>query len=389
MNTLEGACAQELPNDPCALPYATPELPGIGGAIRVAPEDFEVEELPAYQPSGSGEHLFLWVEKRGLNTRDVALALARALGLPERDVGVAGQKDRRALTRQFFSVPAAAAAKASRAGSARLDGEGEGWHILSAQLHQNKLKTGHLKGNRFSIVVRETKPGALERAQAIARALEERGLPNAYGPQRFGRDGRNAQLGLRLLRALQPGSPPLPREYERAARDRFQRRLYISSLQAALFNSVLAERLAEGLFDRALEGDILKRSETGGIFHCEEPTVDSPRVASFELSPTGPIFGHRMMTAKGEALAREERVLGSAGLTLASFAPLKGDAEGSRRPMRLKVALSLAELAGEEGRSLRLTFSLPKGSFATALLREVMKGPLNSEPGLADEQSSD
>jgi tRNA pseudouridine13 synthase len=180
------------------LPFVTPELPGTGGEVRATPEDFEVEEVGAYAPSGEGPHLFVFVEKRGRNTRDVARELALALRVSERDIGVAGQKDRHALTRQFFSVP-------GRAPDDARSLSGEGWRVLSAALHGNKLKTGHLKGNRFRIRIRNAAPDCLERARAVARALEERGFPNAFGPQRFGRDGQNAQLGRALVRGEPAG----------------------------------------------------------------------------------------------------------------------------------------------------------------------------------------
>lgn len=335
------------------LPYATPELPGTGGEIRAEPEDFEVEEVPAYAPCGEGPHLFLFVEKRGRNTRDVGRELALALRVAERDVGVAGQKDRRALTRQFFSVPGRGPEDARALA-------GEGWRVLSAARHTNKLKIGHLKGNRFRIRVRGVGPEALERARAVARALEERGLPNAFGPQRFGRDGLNAELGRALVRG-----DPAPR----ARADRFLRRLAVSAFQAQLFNRVLSQRMRDGLLGGAVPGDLMKKLDTGGLFISRDAAQDAPRAERFEIAATGPIFGHRMMEPEGEALARERSVLEAEGLTRASFEKLKGDAEGSRRALRLPVRLAVeAEPSG-----LYLTFALEKGSFATAVLREVMK----------------
>ncbi len=335
------------------LPYATPELPGTGGQIRAEPEDFEVEEVPAYEPCGEGPHLFLWVEKRGRNTRDVGRELAQALRVAERDVGAAGQKDRRALTRQLFSVP-------GRAPEDARDLAGEGWRVLSAVRHQNKLKVGHLKGNRFRIRVRGGGPQALDRARAVAQALEQRGLPNAFGPQRFGRDGLNAELG----RALVKGDPA-----PRARADRFLRRLSISAYQSLLFNRVLAQRMLDGLLGAAVPGDLMKKVETGGLFVSRDAAVDAPRVAHFEITPTGPMFGHRMMEPEADALARERAVLSAEGLTLASFEKLKGDGEGTRRALRLPLKL-LVEAKPE---ALCLTFALEKGAYATAVLREVMK----------------
>jgi tRNA pseudouridine13 synthase len=354
------------PLDPWAgAPLVTSDLPGAGGTIRAAPEDFEVEELPVYLPSGQGTHLFLWVEKRGRNTREVASEIARALKVPERDVGVAGQKDRLALTRQFLSVPNAPGRQAQ--GLA-----GEGWRVLSAKAHGNKLKTGHLAGNRFRIRVRGATPGAAARARAAGEALAARGLPNLYGPQRFGRGGSNVPLGRALV--LGGDDPQLPR----ARRDRFLRRIAISAYQSWLFNRVLADRVRDGAFASALPGDLMKKLATGGLFTCESPEADGPRVASFEISPTGPMFGHRMMSPQGEALAREGRILSEEGLTLERFAPLGPDAEGTRRPMRLPLALTVCEEDDAAG-SFVVDFSLPKGSFATAVLREVLKSEVPEE----------
>jgi tRNA pseudouridine13 synthase len=345
------------PFDPWAgAPLVTSELPGIGGEVRAVPDDFEVEEIPAYVPCGQGPHLFLWVEKRGRTTREVVQEIGRALRVSERDLGVAGQKDRHALTRQFLSVPNVKAEAAQ--GLA-----GEGWKVLSAVPHGNKLKTGHLKGNRFRIRVRGTSPDATARAQAIGQALSATGLPNLYGPQRFGREGGNVPLGRALVKG---GQAP---ELARAQRDRFLRRMAISAYQAWLFNQVVAQRLKDGLFQTALMGDLMKKVETGGLFRCEDPSVDGPRVACFEITPTGPMFGHRMIEPAGDALTRERRVLDAEGLTLGTFGHLKGDAEGTRRPVRLRLSLSVEAAEG----SVVLSFALEKGAFATAVLREVLK----------------
>jgi len=212
--------------------------------MRAVPEDFRVDEIPAYLPSGSGAHLYLRVEKRGLTSREVARALAARLGVPERDVGIAGLKDRQAVTTQWLSLPVAADPDPAHLG-------GEGFRILEASRHQNKLRTGHTRGNRFSIAVRG---GDLARASACALALGERGLANFFGAQRFGATGRNADVGRALLR----GRLDDP-EVRRSARDRFLRRLCISAWQSLLFNRWLEERLRDGLFASALRGDAMKK----------------------------------------------------------------------------------------------------------------------------------
>jgi hypothetical protein len=164
---------------PERYPFLTAGLPGVGGVIRLLPQDFQVEEVPAYLPSGEGEHLYLFLEKEGLTTRQVLEFLRDELGIPEKEIGVAGLKDKHALTRQWFSIP-----KRHEDALCLLENL-KGVRLLKADLHTNKLRTGHLKGNRFRILIREAQ-GGRERAEAILRVLQEKGLPNYYGPQRFG-----------------------------------------------------------------------------------------------------------------------------------------------------------------------------------------------------------
>ncbi len=329
----------------------TAELPGCGGQLKAVPADFEVEELPAYLPSGEGEHLFLWVEKVGHGTQEVARALAAAVGLKERDVSYAGQKDRQAVTRQLFCFPAKAEAGLS---AFAMPGVTVHW----AKRHRNKLKTGHLKGNRFRIRLRDVKDAGA--ARACLEAVRARGFANFFGTQRFGRGGDNADKGFALLRGERlPG-----------AVSRFERRLFLSAAQSLLFNRALAERLAHGTFARALAGDVMKKLTTGGVFVCADPAADQPRVEQFEVSPAGPVFGPRMEQAQGEVAAAEARVLAGADVTLADFSRGGGETEGTRRPYRLP--LHGVEVAAE-GDDLWLAFELPRGSYATVLLRELLK----------------
>ena len=176
------------------LPYFTADLPGIGGVLRTTDEDFRVDEVPAYEPSGAGEHVFARIEKRGLTTPHAVKAIARALGVRERDVGVAGMKDRYAVTTQWVSLPPPVTPEAVRALAI------DGVKVLEAIRHGHKLRTGHVRANRFKLRVRGVDPDAIERARAIlARLAEAPGAPNFYGEQRFGRDGDNAAKGRALL----------------------------------------------------------------------------------------------------------------------------------------------------------------------------------------------
>ncbi len=327
-----------------ALPYLTDDLPGTGERIRSAPEHFRVEEVPAYLPSGEGEHLFLWVEKRGLTTRDLIERLV-ALGVPEKAIGVAGLKDKHAVARQWISLP-------ERYRRVLPEFEEPGTiRVLRAERHKNKLKTGHLKGNRFRVFVAGAEAA---RAEAVLRRLAERGVPNYYGPQRFGLLGKNPERGLELLKTGKGrGSVWL-------------KRFLIGSVQSLLFNAYLAERLRRGLYDRFLPGDVAKKHATGGEFLVEDPSAENPRAARLEISPTGPLFGKKYFEAEGEARALEDEILARYGLSRGQF----GARRGARRPVRVPLAEWAVEPA--EG-GVWLAFFLPKGSYATALLREVMK----------------
>src|SRR6266849_5001977 len=222
---------------PREVPLLTPQLPGTSGLVRVSEQDFRVEELPLYEARGEGGHLLLLVEKSGRTTPEVA-----------REVGYAGLKDKRAVAVQRFSVPVPPRSPDfARRGAAAA---GTGWRVLSAALHGNKLRPGHLRGNRFRIVVRGVVEGALERAERVCAELRSRGAPNLYGAQRFGQRGDNAALGAAILRR------------EAAPRDRFLHRLALSALQAELFNRCLSARLRDGLFDVAIPGDVLRKRQT-------------------------------------------------------------------------------------------------------------------------------
>ncbi len=335
------------------LPLVTADLPGSGGSIKASPEDFRVDEIPAYAPCGEGPHLWLLVEKRGRTTRDVVREAAKLLRVQERDVGVAGLKDRHAVTVQWLSFPVAKGPDPATLA-------GEGWRVLTASRHGNKLRTGHSRGNRFGIVVRG---GDLDRARAAADALALRGLPNVFGAQRFGADGRNADLGRAILKGA--GDP----EARRASRDRFLRRLSLSAWQSMLFNRWLGERMADGLFARAIPGDVMKKLDSGGIFSCDDPAVDQPRVDRFEISPAGPMFGHALKPAGGEAGEREARVLAADGLTAADLARGGGEAEGTRRAARIPVSVALEPVDG----GYRASFELPRGSYATVVMGELTR----------------
>ena len=317
-----------------------------------APEDFEVDEIPAYAPSGEGGHTLVRVEKRECTTEEVARWLARAAEVAPSEVGYAGRKDRIAIARQWFSVPNLDPAVALQLDLPRA-------RVLEAGRHPHKLRTGHLRGNTFAIAVRdvdaETTARAAERLDAIARD----GLPNRYGDQRFGRDGDNAARAVALLAGRE------------RLRDRRQARFLISALQSAVFNAVLAARpLAIGAVE---VGDVAVVHASGGLFVVEELEREAARAAAFEISATGPIFGTRVLAATGAAAERERAALAAFGLDAGAMpAPPRGiRLHGARRPFRVPVPDAAVD-ASEAG-VLRLRFTLPPGSYATVLIEEVLQ----------------
>lgn len=333
----------------------------IPGTFRPSVDDFEVHELPLYPTSGQGDHLWITVEKRGLNTRDVVMRLARAFGVRDQDIGTAGMKDRHAVTRQQISVLARSDEPLAGLESPEL-------RVLEVTRHNNKLRTGHLAGNRFRCRVRGGAAGHAAATEAL-ELLVRRGLPNYYGDQRFGRGGDNAELGRQVL-ARGP----------RAAGGLWKARLVVSALQSSVFNAVLDRRLDADALDTALVGDVLQKTTTHGLFTCAEAAVDAPRVASFEVSATGPIPGPRMRQPPPETVPAqwEAEAMAEHQLAIADFARVGNLAEGTRRSVRARVEAAEATVDGDD---LWLAFQLPSGSYATVLMGELLAAPeVESEP---------
>jgi tRNA pseudouridine13 synthase len=345
-------------------PLLTADLPGIAGRIKDQPEDFEVEEIPAYDPSGQGDHLYLWVEKRSMGAEYFTRQVAKRLGLPPAAVGTAGLKDRHAVTRQWVSVPAAA-----EPALPQLDGDGI--RVLTVSRHTNKLKPGHLRGNRFRILVRGADPSAAPVLEAVAERLRRDGLPNYYGPQRFGHGGGTAALGLALLRREPPPAGAGPR-------NPFLRKLALSAAQAVLFNDYLGRRLTDGLFRRVLPGDVMAKWPAGGMFVADEVEREQTRFDARETVTAGPIFGRKTFPAHGPAADREAAVLADARLDRPAFDGFGKLVQGTRRHNLVYPDDLRAEW---ESAGVRLTVTLPAGSYATVLLRELLKAPLEAGDG--------
>lgn len=333
--------------------------PGTGGVLRAQVTDFRVEEVPTYLPSGQGEHLFVHLEKVGHTTAHVLRELSAQLGVRDRDLGVAGLKDRHAVTTQWISLPAKFE---PRLAGFSLDGV----RILDVSRHGNKLGLGHLRANRFVVRVREA-AGQAPLAETTLAELTRLGVPNYFGPQRFGLGGLNAEEGLRVLRG------------ESRLRDPRMRRFLTTSVQSMIFNRFVSLRLERGVFEALLTGDMAKKHDTGGVFMVEDAEAESPRAQRGEVSATGTLFGRKVKPLTLDAGALEQEALAGFGLTPEVFSSRRGD-------RRLTRVYPLDTDAKAETDGFTLSFTLPRGSFATSVLREVMKTDVDtSDPASAED----
>jgi tRNA pseudouridine13 synthase len=348
-----------MPIDPLYPPPLTPDLFGVGGRIKVEPDDFLVEEVPSYEPVGTGEHLYLWVQKRDVAPEFFARTIAQRLDIPVGTIGTAGLKDRRAITRQWVSVPQEAEPRLNRV-------DGAGITLLSHSRHTNKLKPGHLKGNRFDILIRDADFSRADACCAVLERIQAQGLPNYYGLQRFGHDGGNIDLGFRCLAGTQP----------KRLRP-FVYRFALSAVQSLMFNDYLGRRMIDGHFRTVLPGDVMGKWPAGGLFVAEDLPTEQQRFNSRETVMCGPMFGKHTFAAAGLAAQREAAVLADHNLNPTSFDGF-GKLMGGTRRHNLVYLDDLSAVWEQSG--LRLKFTLPSGCYATVLLREVMKAPLNIEP---------
>jgi tRNA pseudouridine13 synthase len=360
-----------------------PQAPARGASLPVAvirrtPQDFVVEEIPLYPPSGSGEHLYVTFRKTGKTTLDAVRDLSLALGVDPRGAGYAGMKDRHAVTTQSATFPFPIARDAEQALQSI---SVPGIEVLDGRRHHNKLKPGHLSGNRFILTLRDVPDAEVDPLRARLEELGRRGVPNAFGPQRFGRDGDNAAHALAWLAGK-----------VRGPRDRREQRLLFSSLQSMLFNRVLERRVADGSWCKVLPGDLAKKHDTGGMFPVplSGPELEDARsrAETCAISATGPMFGVKMRWPEGEPLALERAVLAEVLEPEADLAAFRHLGEGTRRPLRLEITElnasrasteQSAQGAGQAGIVVR--FVLPKGGYATTVLENACE--LRDERGRA------
>ncbi|MEM6260502.1 MAG: tRNA pseudouridine(13) synthase TruD [Planctomycetota bacterium] len=417
-----------------SLAYLTPDLPGVGGVLKQINDDFLVEEQPLYDLAGEGEHVYLFIEKNGLTTTEAVHRIARGFHMHRRNIGYAGLKDKHALTRQHLSLwlPGVEEDRVLE-GIQRVNGKQPKVKILWHDRHTNKLKRGHHGGNRFVIRLREVEPTQVVRAKAVMDVLARHGVPNYVGDQRFGYrqnshiTGKSLLLGdyEAVLEAMLAADAPSESEYVKQGRgfvrageyekalevwpktlrydrqaldalrqgksardavmaiDSSQRGFLVSAWQSAVFNEVLSQRVKAGTFDRLLPGDLAWKHDSRATFEVDASTFEADnapggRVEQGLLSPSGPLWGVEMPRAAGEPGRIESEALANSDVTEAQLAgngeDPKAVAEGRRRPLR--ILLKDPDLSGgvdEHGPYIKASFELPRGAYATMVLREVMK----------------
>ena len=336
-------------------PFLTSNIPGIGGRVRVSPEDFQVDERPLYLPCGTGEHLYIKVTKRLLSTPDLVKIISSVVGVKAQGIGTAGLKDARAVTTQMLSLHLVTPEQLARLATDE--------RILSIEIlgrHRNRLRPGHHAGNTFRLVIRDVADHAREAVPDALAILLRRGVPNYFGPQRQGKKGENYQVGAALLIDAA----------RRASMSRAKRMWYLNAFQSHLFNRILARRIDS--IDRVFVGDWATKTDNGACFQVEDAEKEQPRTDRFEISPTGILFGSRASWAGGEPGRIEEAIIAETGATkdaLITAAKACGF-RGERRALRVP----LTELEWSlDGSVLTVSFALPPGAYATSVLRELMK----------------
>lgn len=339
-------------NSTATLPFAFGGPVGRG-RFRVSPEDFQVDEILDYAASGAGEHVFLVVRKRNLNTQDLARRMARLAGVPPKDIGYAGLKDKVAVSTQAFS--------ARLAGKSAPDWsllEDENVRVLSAQAHDRKIRRGSLRGNRFRLLLRDVAGHPSDIEQRLNSIISE-GVPNYFGPQRFGIEGRNLQLAHAFFSG----------HTKRLRRE--QRGLLFSAVRGWLFNIVLADRVQQQTWNRPLAGEVFQLDGAQQTFVPEPQDPQIPqRVKTLDIHPTGPLAGRasRAKVPTHVAAGFEQQRLADYAFWIEGLE--RNGLDADRRALRMSVRELGWSFVGED---LDICFRLDAGSYATTLLREVLE----------------
>lgn len=321
--------------------------PPMQGLLRASAEDFVVEEVLGFEPDGTGEHVFLRVEKRHANTEWVARQLALAAAVPPGSVGFSGLKDRHAVARQTFSVQLP-----GRVGPDWNALDIEGVDVLAVNRHSRKLKRGVHRANRFRIRL-TCMAGDRPAADACMARIAAQGVPNYFGEQRFGRDGGNLRSARELFSGGRIG--------------RIERGFALSAARSQIFNCVLSERVAGNCWNQALDGEVWMLGGTHSIFGPQPLDQELlQRLQDFDIDPTGPLWGRGVLRSAGSVALIEQRIAATTGFAAGLEA---ADLRQERRSLRLRPAGFSASWESDD--SLLLEFSLPSGCFATAVIREL------------------
>jgi tRNA pseudouridine13 synthase len=342
-----------------SLPYITEDLLGIGGMIRAKPEDFLVEEVPLFEPSGEGDHLYVNITKMGATTREVQEDIAGLFDIRYQDVGTAGLKDKDAIATQTFSVYLEEN-KLDTEYAAALIEDHIGFRVNWTKYHNTKIRSGHLIGNKFKILISDIKMQKRqikERVDAITERIHMHGIPNYYGDQRLGRRGKNVIAGWKILNG------------EKRIGNKWLSRYLVSAYQSYICNRYLSERVNDGMFEKLVYGDVVSMHNNDAKFWVTDLRVDEELFQHNELSFTVPMYGPDMMPAEGEAAILEERIFKESGLNMGQLR--KHRVRGARRLGRLVPIIEVEQ----NNRGIQLTFTLGRGGFATTVLREYQKHP--------------
>jgi len=329
-----------------AYAYGQPE---VSGKLKTQPKDFVVVEQLAFQPSGEGEHVFLQIKKTGENTDYVARLLARFAGVRQRDIGYAGLKDRHAVTTQWFSV--------------WLPGQAEpDWHFLETEQikilqiarHARKIKRGALSTNDFNLTIRNLQ-GSQKALEKRLQAIKQQGFPNYFTAQRFGYNGQNIHRAIEMFQG---------RKVKRQ-----QRSLYLSAVRSYLFNQVLSARVQQNTWDQMMLGDVLSLNQSNSFFTVDKPDrLLSTRVQTGELHPTGMLFGRQPLVSRTDVWQLENNIIEQNGVLTDGL--IQYDLTTGRRALRVKAIDLHGQFLTDD--CIQLEFSLPAGSYATALVRELI-----------------
>lgn len=331
--------------------------------MRSTPEDFQVDELPSFEPSGEGEHLLLTIRKRGQNTAYVAKQLAHWAGIAEMGVSYAGLKDRHAVTTQRFSVhlPKRSAPDLATLDDAQMQ-------VVESTWHHRKLQRGALLGNRFVLTLRQVQ-GEREAIERRLQAIAARGIPNWFGEQRFGRDGGNVASALAMFGYTQDADGTLAPAPKRRLRND-QRSILLSAARSSLFNRVLGARVEQGNWDIGLDGEAWMLDGSRSVFGPEPwSEVLAERLARFDIHPSGPLWGAGELRSTGQAAAVEQGALSDPQSEVLRQGLEAAGLKQERRALRLRP--QGLDYRWPEAQTLQVEFALPPGCYATAVLWEL------------------